>query len=124
MSRERRHFSRVNFESIVTIETRHRRYQADLLDISLKGALVSIPGENTLQRHQACTFELRLDQGSAAVRMDAGVVYVKDNMLGLQFEHPDLESITHLRRLVELNTGDSALVRNELFFLSGTKPEG
>ena len=34
--------------------------------------------------------------------------------IGLQCESIDLDSITHLRRLVELNAGDPALLDREL----------
>lgn len=121
MSEERRHFSRVDFQSSVTIQTPSREFQAELADISLKGALVDTMGKSPLNKGEQCLFELSLDQGVVLVKTDATIVFAKENMLGLRFENLDLESMTHLRRLVELNIGDSERVQQELFFLAGSK---
>lgn len=118
MSKERRHFSRVDFHSTVTINLQSVEYQAELYDISLKGALVSMKGDRSIDKGGDCIFKLRLDKDTVAVETDASIVYSQDNLLGLRFNNLDLESITHLRRLIELNTGDSELVQQELFFLA------
>lgn len=123
MSSERRLFSRIDFQSSVKIQFHSLELQADLVDISLKGALISFDTTPAMKKGNQCFFELQLDQASAAVRMEATIVYAKKKLLGLRFDHPDLESITHLRRLIELNTGDSMLVQKELFFLAGSSPE-
>jgi hypothetical protein len=34
--------------------------------------------------------------------------------MGLQTEHIDLDSISHLRRLIELNVGDADILNREL----------
>jgi hypothetical protein len=38
----------------------------------------------------------------------------RDDLLGFVCRHIDLESISHLRRLVELNLGDESLLEREL----------
>ncbi len=121
MSKERRHFSRVDFQSTVTIFVQPVEYQAELVDISLKGALISMKGDRSIDKGEACVFELRLDKDTIAVKTDACIVYSQDSVLGLRFDNLDLESMTHLRRLIELNTGDSEQVQQELFFLATPK---
>lgn len=118
MSEDRRHFSRILFQSTVTIQAQSGPFQAELIDISLKGALIELKSGPALARGETCFFELRLDLDSVAVKTDAVVVYSKENQLGLRFENLDLDSVTHLRRLVELNVGDSEQVQQELFFLA------
>ena len=39
---------------------------------------------------------------------------LKDHHLGLFCHHIDIDSITHLRRLIELNLGDETLLQREL----------
>jgi len=42
------------------------------------------------------------------------VAHVEGGRVGLRRTHIDIESVTHLRRLVELNLGDPALLEREL----------
>jgi hypothetical protein len=46
--------------------------------------------------------------------MAGEVVHVEDGRLGLRCTEIDLESITNLRRLVELNLGDEAALHREM----------
>ena len=50
----------------------------------------------------------------ASIRMDVTVAHVEDQHIGFRCEHIDLDSITHLRRLVELNVGDIDILNREL----------
>jgi c-di-GMP-binding flagellar brake protein YcgR len=117
MSENRRHFSRVGFQSTVIVGIQEQEYQAELIDISLKGALITLEGDSSFENNKRCVFELKLDANSIAVKTDALIVYSHENQLGLKFQNLDLESMTHLRRLLELNLGDSDKIQNELFFL-------
>ena len=92
------------------------------MDISLKGALINMEGNSSLVEGDLCVFELRLDQDTIAVKTDTCVVYANEQQLGLRFDNLDLESMMHLRRLVELNTGDSEQIQQELFFLAAPRP--
>jgi len=60
-----------------------------------------------------CRIEIALE-GGGAIRMQARVAHVAGGRIGLEREHIDIDSITHLRRLVELNLGDPALLEREL----------
>ena len=51
--------------------------------------------------------------------MEARVVHVEGRYAGLRCLAIDLDSVTHLRRLVELNLGDPALLERELSALIG-----
>ena len=46
--------------------------------------------------------------------MDARVAHVGCGLLGVVCQLIDIDSATHLRRLVELNLGDPALLEREL----------
>ena len=50
--------------------------------------------------------------------MNIAVVHVEDHETGLQCNAIDIDSVTHLRRLVELNLGDSEQLNKELSQLS------
>jgi c-di-GMP-binding flagellar brake protein YcgR len=117
MSEDRRLFSRVGFHSSVTVEVQGQAYQAELIDISLKGALIISEGDFSFVKNEPCVFELRLDADTVAVKTAALIVYSQTNQLGLEFQNLDLESMVHLRRLIELNLGDPDKIQQELFFL-------
>ena len=42
------------------------------------------------------------------------VSHVEDNHMGIESTGIDIESITHLRRMLELNMGDSRILNREL----------
>ena len=48
------------------------------------------------------------------ISMWGTVVHIDDQQIGLRCDSIDLDSITHLRRLVELNSGDPAELEREI----------
>ena len=112
MDSQRRHFSRIAFECEASFTCGGKTQPCQLLDLSLKGALLKLQGQPDCNG-QAC--ELRLDLGEdAVVRMHGHVAHTEDSRVGVVCEDIDLDSITHLRRLLELNLGDPALLEREL----------
>lgn len=51
------------------------------------------------------------------IRMEISLAWARDGLLGFECQHIDLDSISHLRRLVELNLGDEELLERELALL-------
>ena len=114
---ERRHFSRVQFQSSCYLIFGDKKYTGKLVDLSLKGALILNDEGLKVKSGDRCNFNFALEGAGFDLNFDATLVYYQDNQLGVQFGNIDLESMIHLRRLVELNTGDSDKVQDELFFL-------
>jgi PilZ domain len=115
---DRRQFWRAVFRSKVELVDRYDTVAAELIDISLKGALVKAPAQWRGAVGDGCHLKLKLAEGSAIV-MRTTVAHVMGRRVGLYCESIDLDSITHLRRLVELNAGDPALLDRELATLTG-----
>ena len=111
---ERRVFSRVPFTGKVAVVGDHAHWLADLIDISMKGVLVTRPAEWHDQTGD--NFQLKIDLGEnrVVITMDASLVHSSDECLGFCCEHIDLDSMTHLRRLLELNLGDEERINHEL----------
>ena len=123
MKEERRKFSRVQFESGASLQLGAHSVPCEVLDLSLKGALLACAAADLVSlapaRGDACGLALALEgSGEATVTLQGEVVYVAVQQeivhLGLRCRVIDLDSITHLRRLVELNLGDPALLEREL----------
>ena len=114
---ERRNFSRVKFQSKCYLTFEDKKIEGLLVDLSLKGALILNDEKLEVNSGDSCTFNFSLDGAGFELNFNATLVYYKGDQLGVRFGNIDLESMIHLRRLVELNTGDSNKVQDELFFL-------
>ncbi len=110
---ERRNFWRAVFHSPVRLTTHVGHSYATLLDISLKGALLEAGHAWQGKAGEECQLSLELAPGSA-ITMLTKIKHVEGQHVGLECTSIDLDSITHLRRLVELNSGDPAVLDREL----------
>ncbi|WPC04434.1 PilZ domain-containing protein [Pseudomonas sp. MBLB4123] len=113
ISQERRRFQRIDFDAPTEIVQGEQRWPAELHDLSLKGLLIRRPADwnGDAERPFEALIELG---GDIRVRMEVELARSQDDLLGFICRHIDLDSISHLRRLVELNLGDEALLEREL----------
>lgn len=110
---ERRNFWRAVFHSPVHLVTHDGKADARLLDISLKGALLETGNAWQGKTGEEYTLSLELAPDTT-INMCTQVMHVEGSHVGLRCTSIDLDSITHLRRLVELNSGDPAILDREL----------
>ena len=111
--KERRRFSRVTFNTPVTLQQGDTPWQAELVDISLKGFLVEGPAPGDWNAALPVVAHIKLSE-QMTISMNAHIVHREAYQTGLSCDTIDLESITHLRRLIELNLGDPAAAEREL----------
>ena len=116
-SDDQRQFSRIPFDGAVQIEVGGGRYRGELLDLSLKGALVRLDSGQRLAPGDSATIHIRLND-ELGIDMQTTVAHVQERRVGFRCDHIDVDSITHLARIVELNTGDPELLHRELSALS------
>ena len=114
MTNDNRLFTRIPFEASVQIISPEDTWDCDLIDISLKGVLVSQPESWGGALDDPFLLELKLHNSDTIIRMDVSVAHIESSHIGFRCEHIDLDSITHLRRLVELNVGDTEILNREL----------
>jgi len=112
-SHERRRFQRIPFEADIELLRGAQGWTVKLHDLSLKGLLVSRPGDWSAEGDSEIHACLRLG-ADIEVRMAVSLAHQSDTQLGFYCQEIDLDSITHLRRLIELNLGSSALLEREL----------
>lgn len=113
MQKNRRQFWRAHFQSPVQLVAHGQIVEADLYDISLKGALVKVPAGWVGKTGERCQLRLNLAAGTT-ISMTATVMHVAGRRVGFHCDNIDLDSMTHLRRLVELNSGDPKTLDREL----------
>ena len=116
---DRRNFRRIEFDAEVLI--RHfdstRDYigscwEAELVDVSLKGLLVTKPLAWDGSANQYLLV-LTLPDSDRAVEMIGHCSHETEELIGFVCDQISIESATNLRRLIELNVGDPFLLQRE-----------
>jgi len=111
-SPELRHFSRILFNAPATLSVEQINHPCEVLDLSLRGALIRI--SMTLPVGIQAVLALTLGSDDTQIVMTGEVAHIEQDHIGLRCVQIDVDSITHLRRLLELNLADAALLEREL----------
>lgn len=109
-----RRFSRVNFKGKAHLDTGNQSLVTDVLDLSLKGALVTKPSNWPTDVASLLQLRIQLEDFPIELAMTVSVAHMSDSLIGLHCEKIDIDSVSHLRRLLELNLGDADLLSREL----------
>lgn len=110
---ERRRFSRVLFDAWAELQQGEKFWQAAVVDVSLKGLLVREPMGWQIDPAKPVHAAIRLDAGTG-IQMTVLARHAADGLIGFECRHIDIDSISNLRRLVELNLGDAEVLEREL----------
>lgn len=113
----RRQFTRILFSIKAELEVEENTYPVSIQDISLNGALVTSSADTELLKHKLGILSFQLDENDP-ITMHIAVVHSHNNELGLRVNAIDIDSISTLRRMVELNLGDEEQLNKELFQLT------
>jgi len=116
----RRIFTRILFSIEAKLTINDTDYPVTLHDISLSGALIKCTVEHSPFKDKTGLLHFSLDGLDSQVSMQVTVVHENNTEMGLQCNAVDLDSISLLRRLIELNLGDSEQLNKELSQLSYT----
>lgn len=110
---ERRKFSRILFDAHVELAQGEFRWRATLLDISLKGLLLQqkLPAEVSV--NEPVLVKILLSDNTC-IAMSVTVAHQHQQQTGLVCSSIDIDSVSHLRRLIELNLGDATAAEREL----------
>lgn len=110
---DRRRFKRIAFDAKTELSQGQHRWPVQLLDLSLKGMLIQRPEPWLGDASQSFEADIHLSD-DAEVKMDVHLTHDDHGQLGFVCLHIGLESIEHLRRLIELNLGDPEELEREL----------
>ena len=111
---ERRRFTRIPFEASVSLSSPAGSWTAKLLDVSLNGALISLPQNWPASNNESFLLEINVADNIFKIKMEATATHTDKESVGLRCDHIDIDSASHLRRLVELNVGDEEILNREL----------
>ncbi|MDN3519315.1 PilZ domain-containing protein [Aquisalimonas lutea] len=112
-SQERRHFSRVPFDGPAQLSTPETTLDTQVIDLSLKGVMLIVPETVPLAADARYHLVITLAE-EARIAMALELAHRNGRYAGFHCTEIDMESMGHLRRLVELNLGDPATLQREL----------
>jgi len=113
---QRRHLTRIPFDTDYRLHTLDgtQHWSGMVIDLSIKGALLHKPESLNVKRGDKFLLDLILGQDAEHIQMEVSVAHVHEIFVGFQCEHIDIDSMTHLRRMLELNLGNPALLEREI----------
>ncbi len=111
-STERRNYSRITFDAPAKLTLPSgETIETQIHDLSLKGAMLDIETGNKL-KNGSYHLVLTLSE-DICIKMEISLSHQEVNHAGFICDFIDVDSMTHLRRLVELNMGDVSLLDRE-----------
>jgi hypothetical protein len=121
-STDHRQYHRIFYRSLATLSSKGVIYPCEIIDLSLKGCLLNFEQPWQGSAEQSATLKLRLSD-EISIIMEVMLTHVDGNTAGFRCQHIDINSISELRRLVELNLGSSELLERDLLALTSLSQE-
>ena len=118
---EKRRFARAPFDGSASLTIEGDTFDVVLSDLSLKGALLEHAPDRTVSTGQAGLLTLRLEDTDIAIPLECKINHIGPGRAGVEFLRVEVDAMQHLRRLVELNLGESE--EHELGFLADNSPD-
>jgi len=109
---DRRQFNRVAFDTDAIFYADKLPVKCKVVDISLNGALLRLHNPQDVDVGSTYRLDIPLD-AEDIISMELELTHQRGEELGLMCTNLDLDSATHLRRLVELNLGDPTLLERD-----------
>ena len=117
MTTDKRGYQRIFFNAESLLRCDGKSWPCRIVDLSIKGCLLRFNTPWQEDPEKIYTLMLTLSD-EVKITMALSICHVIDNTAGFKCDHIDIESITALRRLVELNLGDSRLLERDILALA------
>lgn len=111
---DRRRFTRINFDAETELSKGTDSWPVQLADISFNGIMVRSEQPLPLDKGDVVKATVHLLGNQVTINTPATLAHQEEHHYGFLIENLDLDSLTQLRRLIELNLGDEALLEREL----------
>ena len=117
---DKRSYSRVIYFAEATLSDSKESWSCQVADLSLKGCLLEFqtPWSGETKSPYLVTLALADD---VQITMTVSLAHLEGNKAGFHCQSIGLDSISKLRRLVELNLGDNELLERNLSALAYSK---
>ena len=111
---DNRRFIRIVFSTPATLSSGNHIWTSELIDLSLKGALMLKPKGWRAETGDQFSLKFMLPGSDIDIRMQVHKAHERDNCIGFSCDSIDIDSATHLKRLIELNVGSAELLYRDL----------
>lgn len=115
---ERRRFSRIVYQAPAILTQDSQQFESSVSDLSLHGLLLTCEQSQQLSSGKQVQVEFSLPDSDITIQLIGLIVGVNGTVIRLSINHIDIDSIGHLKRLVELNVGDDELLHRNIEHLS------
>lgn len=115
---DRRRFTRIVFNTKAKMHFGSDAWPVKLYDLSLKGALIERNADVPIDTNHAYHLSFKLEGSDIELLMSIKIVHIENDTLGVECSHIGIDSAAHLKRLIELNIGDDALLNRDIEHLS------
>ncbi len=105
MEKERQ-FSRIKFSSDSIIKFSGMTFEVHLKNLSLKGALLEHQSDSIFKMGSKCELIISLSASEIKLTFEAEILHLHEKEIGLKFLGMDIDTMTHLRRLIDMNSDD------------------
>lgn len=110
---DKRRFHRIFYHACAELTGAGQAHPCKIIDLSLRGCLLDL--EQAWTGADGAEYSLKFDlSDEISIVMAVVATHAVGNRVGFKCVHIDIDSISSLRRLVELNLGDSELLEREL----------
>jgi hypothetical protein len=109
-----RSFRRINFETEADIFIDGTPVRCKLIDLALQGALFSATKVLPVAISKHYQLKITLPASDLSMEFTAELIHQRGHFYGFIFISEDCVTLAHLRRLLELNFGDSDEVDREI----------
>ena len=110
---EKRQFHRIFYNAKASLVADNKSWDCEVIDLCLNGCLLQFPTIWQQDSDDICTLRLTLSEDTE-ITMDLKPAHAEGNNVGFKCEQIDIDSISQLRRMVELNLGDSEILERDL----------
>ena len=114
---DKRHFSRIDFVTKALVSFNDKKCRVTIKNISLNGALFYYTRKLPFHLDDELRLTIVLTSSRIKLNFICKLIHHEKNNYGLKFKKVDIDTIIHLRRLLELNTGNPDKIIHELPFL-------
>jgi len=118
-SQDHRLFHRIAHDAPASVAQGSATLKARIIDLSLKGCMLELDDGVNLDADGEFLIEIRLSD-EMRITMEARLIHQQGSRAGFKCAHIDIDSISTLRRLVELNLGDPNLLDRDLEALASS----
>jgi len=109
---EQRNYRRITFQTEADIAINGNRYPCELIDLALQGALFKAENIPVAAGDQ-CELTISLPASELTMEFTGELIHQRGHFFGFLFLAEDVETMGHLRRLLELNFGNGEEVDRE-----------